>query len=82
MPTRRCRIGLVNRIVPAEKLLDESRALLRTILAQGPTAVRLCLESVTGGSDLGRDEALAMEAALFGAACDTADRAEGTAGVS
>ncbi len=72
------RIGLINRIVPAEKLVDEARALLRTILAQGPVAVRLCLEAVDRGGDLGRDDALSLEATLFGAACDTEDRHEGT----
>jgi len=34
------RIGLVNKVVPAEKLLEESEAVLRTILANGPLAGR------------------------------------------
>jgi enoyl-CoA hydratase len=72
------RIGLVNRVVPAEKLLDEARALLRTVLAQSPEAVRLVLETVDRAADLPLDEALAAEAAAFGASCATGDRLEGT----
>lgn len=72
------RIGLVNRVVPAESLLEEARTLMRSILAQGPLAVRLCLQSVDGALDLPMDEALALEAKFFGDACASADKAEGT----
>ena len=40
------RIGLVNRVVPADRLLPESEALLRTMLDNGPLALRACLELV------------------------------------
>ena len=72
------RIGLVNRIVPADKLLDEARALVRNILQQGPVAVRLCLEVVDVTADLPLDEALAQEVNHFGDACASEDKAEGT----
>ena len=72
------RIGLVNRVVPAETLLDAARTLVATILQQGPVAVRLCLQSVDAASDLPTDEALARENLLFGEACATTDKAEGT----
>jgi enoyl-CoA hydratase len=39
------RIGLVNRVVDADSLLAESRAMLTTILAQGPLAVAHCIEA-------------------------------------
>src|SRR6266540_1494009 len=38
------RIGLVNRVVPADRLLAEAERLLRGILSMGPLAVRLALE--------------------------------------
>ena len=44
------RIGLVNRVVPADRLLAESEQLLRAILENGPLAVRACLEAVDAGS--------------------------------
>ena len=40
------RIGLVNRVVPGDRLIAESEALLRTILENGPLAIRACLELV------------------------------------
>ncbi len=72
------RIGLVNRIVPAESLLDEARAMVRTITQMGPLAVRLTLASVDEGLDVQLDTALAQEADKFGASCATHDRVEGT----
>jgi enoyl-CoA hydratase len=73
------RIGLVNRVVPADRLLDETEQLLRTILEQAPLAVRLVLEAVDTGLDLTVDEALLLEANHFGLLSATADMREGTA---
>ncbi len=72
------RIGLVNRVVPAASLLDDARTLLRSMLAQGPVAVRLCLQAVDGELDATVDEALELEAAHFGEACASEDKGEGT----
>jgi enoyl-CoA hydratase len=72
------RIGLVNRVVPADRLLSEAEALLKTILANGPLAVRACLEAVDAGLDAGIDEALLLEATYFGLLSATEDMHEGT----
>jgi enoyl-CoA hydratase len=72
------RIGLVNRVVPADRLIGESEALLKTILSQGPLAVRACLEAVDAGLDMGVDQALLLEANYFGLLSATADMREGT----
>jgi enoyl-CoA hydratase len=72
------RIGLVNRVVPADRLIAESTSLLRGVLENGPLAVRACLELVDAGLDLGVDQALAQEAAWFGLLSETADMREGT----
>jgi enoyl-CoA hydratase len=72
------RIGLVNRVVPADRLMAETEQLLRTILENGPLAVRACLEAVDAGLDVGLDEALLLEANLFGLLSGTADMREGT----
>ncbi len=72
------RIGLVNRVVPADELLPESTRLLRTILENGPLAVRACLELVDAGLEMGMDEALRLEAGWFGLLSGTADMREGT----
>jgi enoyl-CoA hydratase len=76
------RIGLVNRVVPAERLMGESEQMLRSILENGPLAVRACLEAVDTGLDVGVDEALLLEATLFGLLSGTADMREGTAAFS
>jgi enoyl-CoA hydratase len=73
------RIGLVNRVVPADRLMTESEQVLRAILENGPLAVRACLEAVDAGLDAGLDEALLLEANLFGLLSGTADMREGTA---
>ena len=73
------RIGLVNRVVPADRVLGESEQLLRAILENGPLAVRACLEAVDAGLDSGVDEALLLEANLFGLLSGTEDMREGTA---
>jgi enoyl-CoA hydratase len=72
------RIGLVNRVVPAERLLGETEALLRAILANGPLAVRACLEAVDTGLEMGVDQALLLEANYFGLLSATEDMREGT----
>ena len=56
-----------------------ARALLRAILENGPLAVRACLEAVDAGLDVGLDQALLLEATLFGLLSGTADMREGTA---
>jgi enoyl-CoA hydratase len=73
------RIGLVNRVVPADRLMSESERILRSILENGPLAVRACLEAVDAGLDVGVDEASLLEANLFGLLSGTADMREGTA---
>jgi enoyl-CoA hydratase len=72
------RIGLVNRVVPADHLLAEAEAMLRTILANGPLAIRACLEAVDNGLDMTVDQALLLEASYFGLLSATEDMREGT----
>jgi enoyl-CoA hydratase len=48
------------------------------IVAMAPLAVAGCMEAVRRGSGLGLDDALVVEAEIFGWLCETADKAEGT----
>lgn len=73
------RVGLVNEVVAPDQLLTRAEAIARTIAGMAPLAVRYCLEAVDRGYDLSLEEALSLEAALFGLCCGTADKAEGTA---
>jgi enoyl-CoA hydratase len=72
------RIGLVDEVVAAEKLLARGQELAKTIAAQAPLAVSACLIAVRRGADLPLNAALRFEADLFGQLCGTADKAEGT----
>ncbi len=72
------RIGLVNKVVSADRLLAECEQMLKTILENGPLALRACLEAVEAGMDLSVDGALQLEAGYFGLLSGTADMREGT----
>src|SRR5205809_4632318 len=67
------RIGLVNKVVPADQLLAEADKLLRGILSMGPLAVRLALEAVDQGLEMTLDEGLLLEANHFGLLAATQD---------
>ncbi len=73
------RIGLVDRVVPRDRLLDETRGFLGKVLAAGPVAVRLTLEAVRRGLQMSLGEGLGLEADLFGMVAATSDMKEGTA---
>ena len=73
------RIGLVDEVVPAAALLETARALALRIAAQAPLAVAASMEAVRQGEDLPLDEALALEARIFGRLSVTADKHEGVA---
>ena len=66
-------MGLVNRVVPGDRLLEECLELARRILSVGPSAVTAILEAVTHGSDDG------LEAKLFERCFGTEDAREGIA---
>jgi enoyl-CoA hydratase len=73
------RIGLVNRVVPADQLIPECEKLLRGMLEHGPLALAGCIRMVDEQEDLSLDEALALESRRFGELAGTADFKEGTA---
>ena len=67
----------MNKVVPAEKLMEEAEAMLNGILAMGPRAVELAIEAIDHGMDLTLDEGLLIEANLFGLLASTEDMKEG-----
>lgn len=72
------RIGLVDEVVPAEALMPRAETLARAMAQQAPLAIAGCLRAVEGGYDLPIEAGLELEASLFGLACATEDKAEGT----
>jgi len=71
------RIGLVNRVVPASELLDETERLVRSIIANGPVALRHALLAVDQGLEIDQEKGMLVEAALFGILFGTEDLREG-----
>jgi enoyl-CoA hydratase len=70
-------MGLVNQVVPAADLMAAAGKTARTLMEKGPLALRLAMEAVHGGLEMGLDQALEWEAHLFGVSAGTADMKEG-----
>ncbi len=69
--------GLVNRICPPERLLDEARQLAQTIAAKSPLAVRLAKEAVRVAAEATLREGLAIELRNFYLLFASEDQKEG-----
>ncbi len=72
------RIGLVNQVVPLAELMPRAEAIAQKIIANAPLAVQYTLEAVNRGMEMRLAEGLFLEATLFGIACATDDKKEGT----
>ncbi len=73
------RIGLVNRVVPGDQVMEEARSLLGSMLDRAPLAIRYVLEATHHGLEMSLEDGLALEASLFGVTFATEDKDEGTA---
>lgn len=71
-------IGLVNRVVPAEDLMREARALAAELAGKPPIALRYAMDAINQGLEMPFAEACQLEAALFGMVTTTDDMREGT----
>jgi enoyl-CoA hydratase len=72
------RIGLVNEVVAAAELIPRAEAIAQKIIANGPQAVRYCLEALNQGMEMPSREGMLLEATLFGICAATEDKNEGT----
>ncbi len=57
-------LGLVNRVVPRERLLDEAEAIMGRVLEQEPLAVRYAKRAVVQGIEMPLGQALELETRL------------------
>jgi enoyl-CoA hydratase len=73
------RAGLVSRVVPLDKLMDEALALAQTIAAQPRLAVLAAKEAVNRAFEGSLSDGLMYERRLFHAMFATADQKEGMA---
>jgi enoyl-CoA hydratase len=71
-------LGLVNEVVPQDRLMERAREIGTTIAEKAPLAVALAKRAVYEGLQLGPDAGNRAEMTYFGLAVGTADRREGT----
>jgi enoyl-CoA hydratase len=71
------RIGLVNEVVPAGKLIDEAKALARRILEKSPVAIALAKACLRAAKEMPLSQGLSYETAAFGVVGATQDKIEG-----
>jgi enoyl-CoA hydratase/3-hydroxyacyl-CoA dehydrogenase len=71
------RIGLVNRVVPPERLIDEAKSMASKIARQAPIAVRLAKSAINKGAEMDLDTGLAYEVESVSVAFSTKDSREG-----
>ncbi|GAA5233072.1 crotonase [Verticiella sediminum] len=70
-------LGLVNRVVPAASLMEETMALARSIAAQPPLAVRFAKQAIDLGQQVDIHSALQYERFSAAMIVDSEDRKEG-----
>ncbi len=61
-----------------ELFMKEVMEFAQQFLKPSPAAIRIALNAVNEGTEIGLSESLQLEAALFGKVCDTDDMKEGT----
>ncbi len=71
------RIGLVNRVVPHERLLEEAKALAAKILDKSPVAVGLAKACLRAAWEMPLSAGLSYETAAFGIVGASEDKVEG-----
>jgi len=72
------RIGLVNEVAPADRLLPRAEEIAAKIIANAPLAIQYCMEAVNQGMNMTLQQGLFLEATLFGMCSASDDKKEGT----
>ena len=71
------RIGLVQKVVPAEELMDQAKAIAETIMAKAPVAIKMAKHAVNNGMNVDLRSGVAYEAEAYTTTFSTKDRTEG-----
>lgn len=71
------RIGLANRVVPKDELMDEAVALAEKIIGNAPIAVKYSKAAIDRGMDMDIDNGIKAENELFAMCFATEDQKEG-----
>ena len=70
-------VGLINKIVPADKLMEEAMLWAEKIAENGPLAVRAAKECIIRGTDMTLKDGMQLELDLVDKLLDTEDSKEG-----
>jgi enoyl-CoA hydratase len=71
------RIGLVNKVLPLEELLNAAKATAKKIAGYSQCAVQAALDCINKGPDVDLPDALYLERQAFAILCSTKDQKEG-----
>lgn len=71
------RIGLVNKVVEYENLMEEAKKLLNQIIEKAPIAVESALNCIISGMEVEKEMGLKLEASHFATLFSTSDMKEG-----
>ena len=78
-PEEAVRIGLANRVVPHDSLMDEARAVAARLAGKSPLILKLLKRTLIDGADMPLSAALRHEQAVIGLVLDSRDAHEGCA---
>ncbi|HQJ09160.1 MAG TPA: enoyl-CoA hydratase-related protein, partial [Deltaproteobacteria bacterium] len=70
-------MGLVNRVISHDKLMDEAKAFAKTIAAKSRVAVKAAMDSISTGLELSFEDGLLIESENFGHVAISHDAKEG-----
>lgn len=70
------RVGLVNKVVAPEALMDEVKKLANEIASKAPVAVKLSKQAINRGMQVDMDTAVIIEAEVFGECFSTEDQTD------
>ena len=70
-------IGLVNKVVPAESLMDEAKAMMAQIVVMAPIAIRYSKVAINRGMNMDLNNALELEKDVSALCFATEDKNEG-----
>jgi enoyl-CoA hydratase len=73
------KIGLANKVVAQDTLMDEAKAMMKKILTKAPIAIKYGKVAINKGLDLDLKNALELEKDLVGLCFATEDQKEGMA---
>jgi enoyl-CoA hydratase len=72
-------MGLINKVVPADRLMDEAKAIARKLLSKSSVALYLAKAAINGGANMDLASGLDLEAQCFTLCFATEDQKEGMA---